>query len=90
MLLCTRYITAFLTFLIFRTGRFGKPGIAINLVDSDTSMNVVKKFEEYFGCFLNVVLFFKRGIFIGRTIELLDSEDYEQLEAIERETEEVW
>uniref|UniRef100_A0A915D156 ATP-dependent RNA helicase n=1 Tax=Ditylenchus dipsaci TaxID=166011 RepID=A0A915D156_9BILA len=34
---------------IGRTGRFGKPGIAINLVDSDIVMSFVAKFRDHFG-----------------------------------------
>ncbi|KAI1706723.1 DEAD/DEAH box helicase domain-containing protein [Ditylenchus destructor] len=55
---------------IGRTGRFGKPGIAINLVDSDIIMGFVDKFREYF----------------GRSIDELDADDYDQLESIEKET----
>ena len=34
---------------IGRTGRFGKAGIAINLIDSDHAMNLCKKIEAHFG-----------------------------------------
>lgn len=33
---------------IGRTGRFGKSGVAINLVDGDRSMAVLKQIEEHF------------------------------------------
>ncbi|KAH7724715.1 DEAD box protein/DEAH protein box helicase family protein [Aphelenchoides avenae] len=55
---------------IGRTGRFGKPGIAVNLVDSDLTMAYVKDFEQYF----------------GRQIERLDANDALQLDSIERAT----
>ena len=34
-----------------RTGRFGKPGIVINLADSDIAMNYVYQFQAHFGKF---------------------------------------
>lgn len=34
---------------IGRTGRFGKNGIAINMVDSSRSMNTMKSIENHFG-----------------------------------------
>lgn len=37
---------------IGRTGRFGKAGLAINLVDSSESMMVLKEIEEHFGMLL--------------------------------------
>ena len=33
---------------IGRTGRFGRKGTAINLIDNDTSMNVLKSIEGHF------------------------------------------
>lgn len=51
-----------INFFLFRTGRFGKPGIAINLVDSDSSMSIIQKFEHYFG-FYKFFLFKKKIIF---------------------------
>ena len=33
---------------IGRTGRFGRKGTAINLIDNDTSMNVLKSIERHF------------------------------------------
>ena len=33
---------------IGRTGRFGKPGIAINMVDSERSMAILKQIESHF------------------------------------------
>lgn len=41
---------------IGRTGRFGKSGIAINLVDSPHAMAICKDIEAHFGkkiCYLN-------------------------------------
>ena len=34
---------------IGRTGRFGKNGIAINMVDSDQSMSIMRSIERHFG-----------------------------------------
>lgn len=34
---------------IGRTGRFGKAGLAINLVDGPESLSVLKQIEEHFG-----------------------------------------
>ena len=34
---------------IGRTGRFGKSGIAINMVDGPQSMSVLRNLEQYFG-----------------------------------------
>lgn len=34
---------------IGRTGRFGKAGIAINLVSDDFSLNVIERIAEHFG-----------------------------------------
>lgn len=39
---------------IGRTGRFGKSGVAINLVDGPRSMAVLKQIEEHFRKFLSV------------------------------------
>ena len=51
---------------IGRTGRFGKKGIAINLVDSEESMKVCKDIETHF----------------KRTIHFLNTEDFEAIEQI--------
>ena len=34
---------------IGRTGRFGKSGIAVNFIDGQRSMTIMKKIEERFG-----------------------------------------
>ncbi|KAK4336524.1 hypothetical protein RND71_044240 [Anisodus tanguticus] len=34
---------------IGRTGRFGKSGLAINLIDSDRTMGMIRKLEDHFG-----------------------------------------
>ena len=34
---------------IGRTGRFGKSGIAVNFIDGQRSMAVMKEIEEHFG-----------------------------------------
>lgn len=41
---------------IGRTGRFGKAGLAINLIDSPESMGVLKQIEQHFGKYLAVCL----------------------------------
>lgn len=51
---------------IGRTGRFGKSGIAINLIDSPQAMQICKNIEEHF----------------GKKISLLDTEDAEEIEKI--------
>ncbi|KAI6238457.1 RNA helicase [Aphelenchoides fujianensis] len=55
---------------IGRTGRFGKKGIAVNLVDNEKAIRCVKAFEEHF----------------GRKIEELEFNDYERLDTIDKET----
>lgn len=43
---------------IGRTGRFGKTGIAINLIDSPESMKIMKQIERHFGKYnLNLSLY---------------------------------
>lgn len=51
---------------IGRTGRFGKSGIAINMVDGNRSMKVMQFIEKHF----------------GRRIEKLDAEDMDEIEKI--------
>ncbi|KAK3907827.1 DEAD-box helicase Dbp80 [Frankliniella fusca] len=51
---------------IGRTGRFGKAGLAINLIDSPESMDVLKQIEQHF----------------GRKINLLDADDVDEIEKI--------
>uniref|UniRef100_A0AC35TUZ3 RNA helicase n=1 Tax=Rhabditophanes sp. KR3021 TaxID=114890 RepID=A0AC35TUZ3_9BILA len=53
---------------IGRTGRFGKSGISINLIDSEQSMVLLTKFQEYF----------------QKEILPLDTDDYDQIEAIQK------
>ncbi|XP_067121869.1 ATP-dependent RNA helicase DDX19A-like, partial [Centruroides vittatus] len=53
---------------IGRTGRFGKPGIAINMVDGKRTMDMLEKIED---CF-------------KRKITRLDAEDFDQIEKIEQ------
>ncbi|CAD5209248.1 unnamed protein product [Bursaphelenchus okinawaensis] len=55
---------------IGRTGRFGKGGIAVNLVDSVRAEGYVRKFEEYF----------------NRPIELIAFDDFDRLDEIEEES----
>jgi len=54
---------------IGRTGRFGKSGLAINLVDSSHSMNVLRDIEAHF----------------KRPIEKLDADDLDEIEKLNRE-----
>ncbi|CAG9854297.1 unnamed protein product [Phyllotreta striolata] len=51
---------------IGRTGRFGKSGIAINLIDSEETMNICRAIENHF----------------GKKIQLLDAEDSDEIEKI--------
>lgn len=51
---------------IGRTGRFGKRGLAINLIDGEKSAGVLKEIEEHF----------------KKRIQLLDGEDLEEIEKI--------
>ena len=52
---------------IGRTGRFGKSGIAVNFIDGQRSMKIMKKIEKYF----------------GKKISLLRSDDVDELEKLE-------
>ena len=52
---------------IGRTGRFGKSGIAVNFIDGQRSMTIMKKIEKYF----------------GKKISLLRSDDVDELEKLE-------
>lgn len=38
---------------IGRTGRFGKRGLAINMVDSKSSMNIMNRIQEHFSKYWN-------------------------------------
>lgn len=51
---------------IGRTGRFGKHGIAINLIDSEASMRICKDIENHF----------------GKEIRLLNADDSDEIEKI--------
>lgn len=52
---------------IGRTGRFGKAGLALNLIESDRNMKVLQYFEDYFKIKINK----------------LDADDQEALERLE-------
>jgi len=54
---------------IGRTGRFGKHGLAINLVDSEKSLFILKEIERHF----------------GRPIRKLDAQDADEIEKIQRD-----
>lgn len=51
---------------IGRTGRFGKTGIAVNFIDGQKSLAIMHKIEEHF----------------GKKIELLQTDDVEELEKL--------
>ena len=51
---------------IGRTGRFGKSGIAVNFIDGQRSMAIMKKIEEHF----------------GKKILLLETDDVDALEKL--------
>ncbi|XP_030632060.1 ATP-dependent RNA helicase DDX19B isoform X4 [Chanos chanos] len=51
---------------IGRTGRFGKRGLAINMVDSKASMNILNRIQEHF----------------NKKIEKLDTDDLDEIEKI--------
>uniref|UniRef100_A0A8C4HDE1 RNA helicase n=1 Tax=Dicentrarchus labrax TaxID=13489 RepID=A0A8C4HDE1_DICLA len=51
---------------IGRTGRFGKRGLAINMVDSRMSMNILNRIQEHF----------------SKKIEKLDTDDLDEIEKI--------
>lgn len=53
---------------IGRTGRFGKSGLAVNMVDGSRSMAVLKQIEEHF----------------GRPILKLDADDMDEIEKIQK------
>ena len=54
---------------IGRTGRFGKNGLAINLVDSPMSMTVLKEIEQHF----------------SKNIDKLDAEDVDEIEKLNQD-----
>ena len=54
---------------IGRTGRFGKNGLAINLVDSPSSMTVLKEIQQHF----------------GKNIDKLDAEDVDEIEKLNQD-----
>nr|CAI5830466.1 unnamed protein product [Callosobruchus analis] len=62
---CETYLHSYY-FRIGRTGRFGKSGIAINLVDSEDSMAVCKTIEKHF----------------NKKIHYLNAEDSDEIEKI--------
>lgn len=51
---------------IGRTGRFGKSGIAVNFIDGQRSMAIMKRIEEHF----------------GKKISLLETNDVDALEKL--------
>lgn len=79
---------------IGRTGRFGKRGLAINMVDSEQSMAVLRAIEEHFSKSISShwnstkrsVFEFECFIcvFVDRKIVKLDTEDLDEIEQIAR------
>lgn len=55
---------------IGRTGRFGKSGLAINMVDSQKTLEMIKKLEQHY----------------GREISMLDANDLDRLEELNKES----
>ncbi|XP_067006655.1 DEAD-box helicase Dbp80 [Anabrus simplex] len=51
---------------IGRTGRFGKAGIAINLIEGQEALSILKQIEDHF----------------GKKIQLLDTEDVDEIEKL--------
>uniref|UniRef100_A0A3B3S4B3 RNA helicase n=1 Tax=Paramormyrops kingsleyae TaxID=1676925 RepID=A0A3B3S4B3_9TELE len=51
---------------IGRTGRFGKRGLAINMVDSKMSMNILSRIQEHFSKYLNFWYCFERKWHVNR------------------------
>lgn len=76
---------------IGRTGRFGKSGVAINLVDGPRSMQVLQQIEQHFSKFLLAFPFWKKVyklsllFLIGRPILKLDAEDVDEIEKLNKE-----
>lgn len=80
---------------IGRTGRFGKRGLAVNMVDSKHSMNILNRIQDHFSAYLSQVffllLFFNNllsGLLLiclsatGKKIEKLDTDDLDEIEKI--------
>ena len=54
---------------IGRTGRFGKHGLAINLIDSEKSLDILNEIERHF----------------GKPIIKLDAQDMDAIEKIQKD-----
>lgn len=82
---------------IGRTGRFGKRGLAINMVDSRMSMNILNRIQEHFSesdrCSLLLwrmqsfhlrlkLINFNVSCFTDKKIERLDTDDLDEIEKI--------
>lgn len=56
---------------IGRTGRFGKRGFAVNMVDSQHSMDIIKNIEMHFSMSLHFIFFFfKSRLKSGKNLAL--------------------
>ena len=53
---------------IGRTGRFGKPGVAINMVHSEYSMTILQTIDKHFGKRLAYYIVFLKFIFYILTV----------------------
>lgn len=78
---------------IGRTGRFGKRGLAVNMVDSKHSMNILNRIQDHFSAYLSQVFFYYyfstiAGLLLirlsatGKKIEKLDTDDLDEIEKI--------
>lgn len=53
---------------IGRTGRFGKRGLAINMVDSKHSMNILNRIQEHFSTYPQTLLSLRLDVFFCRIL----------------------
>lgn len=74
---------------IGRTGRFGKSGVAINLVDGQRSMQILDQISQYFsklsftiGSQMNNEALSFHSCFSERPILKLDAEDADEIEKL--------
>ena len=80
---------------IGRTGRFGKSGLTINLIDGPESMAVMKDIENHFGASIFFIFFYVSSevwiefyrlfyffLFLGRKITQLDCENVDEIEKL--------
>lgn len=74
---------------IGRTGRFGKSGVAINLVDGARSMEVLRQIESHFSkrscAIVCIRSIHARSLSADRRIHRLDAEDVDEIEKLNKE-----